>query len=198
MVLRGPGALEREVLLAAAAAASLAALLLWALPPGTDFAAHVYQRTLYLKHGFVLWNNFWYAGRYSFITYSILYYPLSAFIGIRLLALVSVTIAALAFAVVIGREWGPEARWSSRAFAVLWAASVMSAAFPFALGMALALLALSALQAGRRLVFGALVLLTLAASPLALLFLVVALLGIAIARRPSVKTLLLPAAIVTA
>ena len=111
MVLRRPGALEREVLLAAAAAASLAALLLWALPPGTDFAAHVYQRALYLKHGFVLWNNFWYAGRYSFITYSILYYPLAALVGIRLLALVSVTIAALAFAVVIGREWGPSARW---------------------------------------------------------------------------------------
>src|SRR2546421_11988226 len=118
MVLRRPGTLTREALLAAGVAATLAALLLWVGPPGNDFAAHVYQRTLYLKHGFVLWNNFWYAGRYSFITYSILYYPLSAFVGIRLLALASVTIAALAFAVVIGREWGPEARWSSRAFAV--------------------------------------------------------------------------------
>src|SRR5207302_1100866 len=95
MVLRRPGALTREALLAAVAAASFAAVLLWAGPPGNDIAAHVYQRALFLKHGFVLWNNFWYAGRYSFITYSVLYYPLSALLGIKVLALASVTIAAL-------------------------------------------------------------------------------------------------------
>ena len=122
--------LTREALLAAATAASLAAVLLWAGPPGNDLAAHLYQRALFVKHGFVLWNNFWYAGRYSFVTYSLLYYPLAAFVGIKLLALLSVTAAALAFAVVIGRAWGPAARWSSRAFAVLWAATVLSAACP--------------------------------------------------------------------
>src|SRR5207249_9226956 len=131
--------LPREALLAAATAASLAAVLLWAGPPGNDLAAHLYQRALFLKHGFVLWNNFWYAGRYSFVTYSLLYYPLAAFVGIKLLALLSVTAAALAFAVVIGRAWGPAARWSSRAFAVLWAATVLSAEFPFALGAAFGL-----------------------------------------------------------
>ena len=59
----------------AAAAGLLAALLVWLGPPGTDLAAHVYQRTLFIEHGFVLWNNFWYAGRYSFVNYSVLYYP---------------------------------------------------------------------------------------------------------------------------
>ena len=78
--------LLREALLCAAAAASIAALLAWLGPPGTDLAAHAYQRTLFLEHGFVLWNNFWYAGRYSFVTYSLLYYPLAAILGIRLLA----------------------------------------------------------------------------------------------------------------
>src|SRR5205823_2505947 len=135
-------------------------------------AAHIYQRTLFLKHGFVLWNNFWYAGRYSFVTYSVLYYPLSALIGIKVLALVSVAAAALAFALVIGHEWGAAARWSSRAFAVLWAATVLSAAFPFALGVALALLGLWALQNGKRAWFAVFVVLTLTASPLAFLFLV--------------------------
>src|SRR5256886_17707380 len=103
MVLRRPGALTREALLAGVAAASLAALLLWAGPPGNDIAAHVYQRTLFLKHGFVLWNNFWYAGRYSFVTTSLLYYPPSRFLGIKVAALASVTVAALAFAAAIGR-----------------------------------------------------------------------------------------------
>src|SRR2546423_3163881 len=133
MVLRRPGALEREVLLAAAAAASLAALLLWALPPGTDFAAHVYQRTLYLKHGFVLWNNFWYAGRYSFVTYSVLYYPLAALLGIKLLAVVIVATAVVAFAAVVRHEWGEHATWSIRVFAAVWAVLVLSGAYPFML-----------------------------------------------------------------
>ncbi len=57
MTLRHP--LFREAALSAAAAASLAALLAWYGPPGTDFAAHAYQRTLFLEHGFTLWNNFW-------------------------------------------------------------------------------------------------------------------------------------------
>ena len=181
MSLRHP--LVREALLSAAAAASVAAALAWLGPPGTDFAAHAYQRTVFLEHGFTLWNNFWYAGRYSFVTYSLLYYPLAGLLGIRLLAVATIALAALAFAVVLWREWGAETRWSSRTFAVVWAGIVLSAAFPFALGMSLALLAIWALQAGKRWRFAALALLTLAASPLSFLLLVFVLGGVAIARR---------------
>src|SRR5438445_8225813 len=159
--------LAREALLSAAAAASLAAVLAWLGPPGSDLAAHAYQRAVFLQHGFALWNNFWYAGRYSFVTYSVLYYPLAALLGIKLLAVATIATAALAFAVVMGREWGPTARWSSRTFAVVWAGIVLSAAFPFALGAALALLALWALQARAHSRFALLAALTLAASPLA-------------------------------
>jgi hypothetical protein len=74
--------LRREALLSALAAGTLAALLVWLGPPGSDLAAHAYQRALFLQHGFSLWNNFWYAGRYSFVTYSVLYYPLAALFGI--------------------------------------------------------------------------------------------------------------------
>ena len=179
--------LAREALLSAAAAALVAALLAWLGPPGTDLAAHAYQRTLFLQHGFTLWNNFWYAGRYSFVTYSLLYYPLAAWLGIRLLAVATIALAALAFAVVLGREWGPTARWSSRSFAVVWAGIVLSAAFPFALGMALALLAIWALQSGARWRSVALAALTLAASPLAFLLLVVVLSGVALARRDALR-----------
>ncbi len=163
--------LAREAALSAGAAALLAALLAWLGPPGSDLAAHAYQRALFLEHGFSLWNNFWYAGHYSFITYSVLYYPLAALLGIRLLA------------VVIGREWGPRARWSSRTFAVAWAGIVLSAAFPFALGAALALLALWAVQGRRQWRFALLAALTLAASPVAFLLLVLLLAGIASSRR---------------
>lgn len=175
--------LAREATLSAAAAATVAALLAWLGPPGTDFAAHAYQRALFLQHGFTLWNNFWYAGRYSFVTYSIVYYPLAALFGIRLLAVATIALAALAFAVVIGREWGPAVRWSSRTFAVVWGGIVLSAAFPFALGMAFALLSVWALQARARWRFAALAALTLGASPLAFLLLTLVLAGIGAARR---------------
>jgi hypothetical protein len=177
--------LFREALLSAAAAASIAAVLAWLGPPGSDLAAHAYQRTVFLQQGFTLWNNFWYAGRYSFVTYSLLYYPLAALLGIRLLAVATVALAALAFAVIVWREWGPTTRWSSRSFAVVWAGIVLSAAFPFALGFALALLALWALQREARWQFAGLAALTLAASPLALLLLAIFLIGVTLARRVS-------------
>jgi hypothetical protein len=184
--------LAGEALLSACAAASIAAILAWLGPPGSDLAAHAYQRTLFLEHGFTLWNNFWYAGRYSFVTYSLLYYPLAALFGIKLLAVATVALAALAFSVVVWHEWGATTRWSSRSFAVVWAGIVLSAAFPFALGMALALLALWALQAQARWRFVALAALTLAASPVAFLLLVIVLAGVALARRTSVPRNWLP------
>jgi hypothetical protein len=180
-------------MLSAALAAASASLLVWLGPPGADLAEHAYQRTLFLQHGFTLWNNFWYAGRYSFVTYSVLYYPVAALLGIRLLAVATVATAALAFAIVVGRQWGPAVRWSSRTFAVVWAGIVLSAAFPFALGAALALLAIWALQARRHWRFAVLAALTLAASPLAFLLLTLLLAGFALARRPERSTWLAPA-----
>ena len=185
--------LVREATLSAGAAGALAAVLVWLGPPGADLAAHAYQRSLFLDHGFALWNNFWYAGRYSFVTYSVLYYPLAALLGIRLLAVATVSTASLAFAVVLWREWGPSTRWSSRTFAVVWAGIVFSAAFPFALGAALALLALWALQARSHWRFALLAALTLAASPLAFLLLTLLLAGFGIARWDERRALLVPA-----
>jgi hypothetical protein len=175
--------LARETALSAVLATSLAALLLWATPPGIDWAAHAYQRTFLIEHGFLLWNNFWYAGRYSFITYSLIYYPLAALLGIRVLALASIGTAAAAFTLVVMREWGWRARFSSRTFAVLWVGIIGSAAFPFALAMSLALLSIWSLQAGRRGRFAVGAVLTLAASPLAFVLLVIVGSGALLSRR---------------
>ena len=175
----------REAVFAGTVGGIAAAALVWLGPPGADLAAHLYQRTLFIEHGFALWNNFWYAGRYSFVTYSVLYYPLAALLGIRALAVATVTIGAAAFAVLVGREWGVAARWSSRTFALAWACVVLTGEFPFALGITFALLALLALQSGGRLSFALLVLLTATTSPLALLLLCVVLAAIALERRRS-------------
>jgi hypothetical protein len=187
-----------DLLVPAAGAGTLAALLVWLGPQGTDLAAHVYQRTLFIEHGFVLWNNFWYAGRYSFVNYSVLYYPLAAAIGIKLLAVLTVAVAVIAFAAVVRHEWELHSRWTIRAFALVWALLVVSAAYPFMLGMTLALLALWSLQHGSRWGFACLTFLTLAASPLAFLLLVVLLAGVALARRGEPQQFVAPAAAIVA
>ena len=188
--------LAREWSLSAVVAAGLAGVLLWLGPPGVDLAAHAYQRTFLLQHGFAIWNNFWYAGRYSFVTYSFIYYPLAAVLGIKLLAVVSIGVSALAFPLVVWREWGPTARFSSRAFAILWPGIVLSAAFPFALGTMFALLTIAALQRGYRRSFAVLLFLTLLASPLALLLLVLVLVGCALGPTPRRATVVVIAAAV--
>jgi hypothetical protein len=175
--------LAREATISTAVAATLAALLLWAMPPGIDWAAHAYQRTFLLQHGFQIWNNFWYAGRYSFVTYSLIYYPLAALLGIKVLALASIASAATAFSIVVFREWGPVSRLSSRSFAVLWVGIIGAAAFPFALAMSFALLSIWALQERRRGRFALGAVLTLAASPLGFVLLTVVVGGVAFARR---------------
>jgi hypothetical protein len=188
----------REALLCAAIASVAAALLAWLAPPGGDLAAHLYQRLLFVSHGFTLWDDYWYSGRYSFVGYSVLYYPVAALLGIRVFAVIEVALAAAAFAFLLDREWGPPARWASRAFALLWAGVLITGEFPFALGFALALFGLVALQAGHHWGFAALTLLTLAASPLALVFLVVVLAGVAFGRRVTLRKGSVPALVLAA
>src|SRR5215471_7385873 len=185
--------LTHEAVLCTGLAAIVGSLLAWVAPPGGDLAAHEYQRSLFIVHGFTLWDNFWYAGRYAFVGYSVLYYPLAALFGIELLGVLTVTVAAAAFALILDREWGNAARWSSRAFAVVWPGVILAGQFPFALGGALALLALLALQRGRRWIAAALVVLVLAASPVAFVLLAVALLGIAAARPHALRGMTVPA-----
>ena len=194
MSVADPRMVAREAIISTVVAASLASILVWQGPPGVDLAAHVYQRTFLIQHGFQLWNNFWYAGRYTFVTYSLLYYPLAAVLGIKVLAVATIASASLAFTLVALRQWGDSARFSSRTFAVLWAGIVLSAAFPFALAMSFALLSLWALQSGRRARFAIFAALCLASSPLAFALLGVLLGGAALARR-SLRDVRLPLAI---
>jgi hypothetical protein len=186
-------AVAREAVLCTGVAATVGSLLAWLAPPGGDLAAHEYQRWLFLTHGLTLWDNLWYAGRYAFVGYSIVYYPLAALLGIRLLAVLTVAVAAAAFALVVEREWGNAARWSGRAFAVVWPGVILAGEFPFALGGALALLALLALQRGRRWAAAVLVVLVLAASPVAFVLLAVVLAGVAAARPRALRGKAVPA-----
>ena len=177
----------REAVLCTGIAAVTASLLVWFGPRGGDLAAHEYQLRLFLHHGLTLWDNFWYAGRYAYVDYSVLYYPLAAVFGIALLGVLTVALAAGAFARLLEREWGSTARWAGRSFALLWPGVILAAELPLALGVLFAMLCLLALQAGRRWTGAALVLLTLASSPVAFVLLAVVLAGIAVGRHPGLR-----------
>jgi hypothetical protein len=166
----------------AALAGSLASIVVWLGPPGNDLAAHVYQLDVFVSHGFELWTNYWYAGRYTFVGYSLIYYPLAALVGIKLLAVLSAATATAAFTLLVRETWGEQTALATRLFAVVTAASVVTAAFPYGLGLAFTLAALLALARSRTVWFAVFVVLTLATSPLAFLFLVVFLCAAGVSR----------------
>src|SRR3954447_7675001 len=89
------------VAVAAALAAVIGGALLWLGPPGSDTAAHVYQRDLYRSEGFVTWDNYWDSGGHVFLPSSWLYYPVASVVGIRLLATLSLAVAAAVFALLV-------------------------------------------------------------------------------------------------
>jgi hypothetical protein len=177
------------VVLCGGIAAAAASLVLLVAPAGGDLAAHVY-RTALVRHGILVWDNFWFAGDYPLSAYSLLYYPLAALVTNTALAIAGVVLAAGLFASVVVREWPSAGRWPAVAFAVLLAGQVFTAAYPFDLGVAMLLATLWALQRGRRWLALPAMLATLGFSPLAFLFLALALLAIALRRRPLNRTTL--------
>ena len=174
---------RRERALLVGLATVLAAALVYAAPPGTDFAEHAFQERLYAAHGLSLWNNLWYSGRYSFVTYSVLYYPLAGLVGVRALAVACAAVGVLAFDVLAVRRWGAPARLARLGMGVVLPLFVLTGAFPFLLGLVLGLLALVAAIGRRWSGFAALCVLAAAASPLAFALLGVLFLGLAIGDR---------------
>jgi len=175
--------LSRHALSCGVLAGLGAACVLWLGPPGSDLAAHMYQRSVFVHHGFQLWDNYWYAGRYSFAGYSWLYYPLAAVLGIKLLSVLTAAVAAAAFAALVAREWPTVGNWPGVVFAFVAALSTITGAYPYALGFACALLALVALRPFRPVRFTVCAALAFAASPLAFALLLVILLALAAGRR---------------
>jgi len=168
--------------------AGLLALALVLLgPPGGDAAAHLYQTQLWRDHGWQLWDNLWYAGRYSLVNYSLLYFPLSAVAGTPAVVAGSAAVAAWAFARLVTDRWPGLATGPVAAFSVLVSLGVIAGTYPFLLGLAFALWALVALAAGRPAWAALLCLVTTLAHPLALVFLVIVLAGVAVVERPRLR-----------
>jgi hypothetical protein len=178
-----PSAPTRKELVFIGAATFLAAVFILAIGPEPgDAPAHLY-RTFLVQHGIVLWDNLWYAGQYPLASYSLLYYFPAAVIGNLPLVLGAAVVATLLFALISYREWGPNARWPVRIFAVLAAAPMFTGLYAYTLGFTAMLATLVALQYGRSWLFVIGAAVTLGLSPLAFCFLGLILLAVTLARR---------------
>ena len=56
-----------------------------------DDAAHRYQASVFSVDGWTAWDNYWYAGRYGVVNYSLLFYPLAAIFGVVAVAVAATT-----------------------------------------------------------------------------------------------------------
>ncbi|MGI8922133.1 MAG: hypothetical protein ACR2HD_10790 [Solirubrobacteraceae bacterium] len=166
------------VLACALVAAALAALWLAVAPPTPDLAAQVYRADLFSAHGFTAWENQWFGGHHV-LGYSLLFPELAAWLGARVVGVLVAPVAAALFAWLLS-EWDPRrARGPALWFAVGTAGELMIGRITFALGTAIGLAALVALQRRHAALAVALAALCAAASPVAGLFLALA--GIALA-----------------
>jgi hypothetical protein len=159
------------------AAALAAVYLIWS-PPSQDLAAGTFRVDLFADHGFVLWNNDWYSGHHL-LSYSVLFPPLGALLGIRVVGALAVVAAAAIFAILARERFGSRALVPSLWFAAGVASWLLTGRIAFLLAVPFGLGALLAADRGRPALGGVLAALASLASPVAGLF--VGLAGIAIA-----------------
>ena len=142
--------------------------LVWA-PPSADLAAQAFRAHLFAEHGFEVWSNAWYSG-FHLPGYSLLFGPLAALVGVRLAGALSVVAAAWCFERLVRGRYGERARLAAWLFGAGAASNLFTGRLTFALGLALAVGALLALDRGRERPAAALAALSALGSPVAGLF----------------------------
>lgn len=171
---RRPGAIAARLpwwRLAPALVAALVAIAYLAIDPRTgDLAAQSFRVELFAREGFTIWNGQWYAGHHT-LPYSVLFPPLGWLLGPTLLGSLSAVVAAALFEPLARAHFGIRARWGALWFAAATGSLLFTSRLTFALGVAVGLGALLALQRGRPLAATALAVACSLASPVAGLFL---------------------------
>jgi hypothetical protein len=140
--------LQPDWLPAVALSAVLALAMLAWNPPVGDLAAQVFRTELFHRTGLGIWNGSWYGGHYT-LTYSVLFPPLAAQLGPRLVGTLAVVASAYLFDRLVRDRWGDSARWATLWFAAGVVTLLADGQLTFALGVAFGLGALRALQVGR-------------------------------------------------
>ncbi len=128
-------------------AAAVGVAVWLAVDPRTpDLAGQVYRANLFREAGFLLWDSRWYAG-HAMPAYSLLFPPLGAWLGVRAVGAAAVLAAAALFERIAVEAYGARAaRWGAVWFAAAALGNAWSGQVTFALGVAVALGAVLALQ----------------------------------------------------
>jgi len=148
----------------------LALVYLLTDPSSADLAAQTFRVGLFEHQGLAAWDNLWFGGHHL-PGYGFILPLLGSLVSPRLVASVAVVISALLFAEIVYARWGERARIGVVWFAASASISLFTGRLTFAIGVALALGAVLALQRGRRGVAIGLALLCPLGSPVAALFL---------------------------
>ena len=173
---------HRHLVEAGLVAAVPVILYLLVEPSTGDHATQEFRTRFFEDRGFAIWSNLWFAGHHL-PGYSLVFPPLAALIGPRLLGALAALAAALLFASIAHRRWGDDARLGIYWFSISVSISLYTGRLTFALGVAVGLAAVWAAQRGRNALALALAALCTLSSPVAGLFLAGAGLAWAVARR---------------
>jgi hypothetical protein len=174
MVIRWARGADQIPLVAAIVGGVLAALT-WASGwHGADFPAALHRIDLFRAVGFTPWDSQWFGGHYT-LGYSVLLAPLAVLLGVGGMVAICAAVAAWAFARLLGAHFGSQSWLGAVWFAVGLVAPIAIGQLAFVLGAALALLAVLAFAARRRVLAGVLGALCPLASPVAAALLLLAL-----------------------
>jgi hypothetical protein len=156
-------------------ALALAGVLLFALldPHPVDLAAGTYRADLFAREGFTVWNAQWYGGHHT-APYSVLFPPLAALLGPAVLGAIAALASAALFEALTRRWAGGAAKAGAAWFGLGTGTLLFTGRMPFALGVAIGLGALLALQRDRVPLAVALAAACSLASPVAGLFVALA------------------------
>lgn len=120
-------------------AAVLALAYLAIDPPSADLAAQTYRAELFRHEGFLIWDNAWYGGHHM-PGYSVLFPPLAALLGARIVGALAAVGAAWLFERIAAEHFGVRgARVGSIWFAAATGVNLLTGRLTFALGVAAAL-----------------------------------------------------------
>ena len=159
----------------------LGVAFLVAEPRPGDLAVHAFRAEHFGREGFAIWNGQWYGGHHS-VGYSALAAPLGWLFGVRALLVASAVVCAVLFERLVRAEFGGTAALAGACWFSIGTATLLGTGrMPFALGAALGLGALLALQRHRHAVATGLALVCPLASPVAGVFLAMAGLACAVA-----------------
>ncbi|HEY1595266.1 MAG TPA: hypothetical protein VGF74_07710 [Thermoleophilaceae bacterium] len=162
------------------ASALAGAVYLLTAPKSGDLAAHVFRSDLFGRYGFTVWNGDWYGGHHT-PAYSMLFPPLAWLVGPAVAGVLGALAAAAAFEPLARGHFGPEARWGALWFGAATSTMLFTGRLPFAMGIALGLCSLLALQRRRTVIAVLLAILCPLGSPVAGAFLALAAVAVVLA-----------------